>query len=127
MIRAGVLSIVVLGLGAWRQLSAANPYTVSLNTAMLQGHPASPFSIAFQLTDGSATGDSNNTITISAFNFGGGNASGSPNTLGGVTGSLNTKVALTDSLFLNYFIQPFTPGTQLSFQVSATNNIDATS
>jgi hypothetical protein len=99
-------------------------YRVSLNTSSLIGHAAGPFSIAFQLTDGSSLGDANNTITISNVDFGGG-AAGIATAFGGATGSLGSTVTLTDSSFLNFFIQQFSPGTHLNFQVTTTNNVDA--
>jgi hypothetical protein len=100
-------------------------YDVALNTVGLIGHPAGPFSVAFQLTDGSFVGDGNNTVGISNFQFGGGGVSGSAVTLGNVTGDLTSSVTLTDSTFLNYLIQQFTPGNVLSFTVSATTNTDS--
>jgi len=44
-------------------------YMVSLNTTSIAG---GNYTLAFQLTDGSGTGDANNTATLSSFNFGGG-------------------------------------------------------
>jgi len=107
-------------------LLCASNYTVSLKLSTLAGHPAGPFAVAFQLTDASGTGDANNTVTISGLNFGGGSPTGTPTLLGGATGSLSSTVTLTDSSFLGYFIQRFAPGTQLSFQVTTTSNVDAT-
>ena len=113
----------VIGLALSATTLAANSYTVVLDTSNLKGR--TPFSIALQLTDAGATGDANNTVTVSAVNFGGGAPTGSPTTLGGAAGSLVSSVTLTDSLFLNYFIQQFVPGSQLTFQVTATNTADA--
>src|SRR6185312_13251794 len=98
---------------------------VTLNTAPLIGDTAGPFSLVFQLTDGSGIGDGNNTVTISNFQFGSGGPSGSPTTFGGVSGDVGSTVTLVDSSFLNYLIQPFTPGTTLEFTVTTTNNVDS--
>lgn len=87
------------------------------------GHPAGPFSISFQLTDGSGLGDANNTATISNFLFDGGSAAGSPFLIGGASGDLSSTVSLTDSNFLNFFAQSFTPGSRLSFLLSLSTNV----
>jgi len=108
-------------------------FTVSLDTSDLIGNAAGPFSLDFQLNDGSQTGDGNNTATISNFVFAGataGGPSGSPTTAsGGVTGSLASTVSLTDTSDFNEFTQAFTPGTSpgstLSFSVDLTTNVDA--
>jgi len=63
------------------------------------------FSLDFQLTDGSGTGDANNTVILSDFGFGGGTAVGNPNLTGGATGDLASTVTLTDTAFLNDFFQ----------------------
>jgi hypothetical protein len=98
--------------------------TCHLNTSSLVGHRAGPFSIAFQLKDSSVIGDSNNTITLTNFQFGGGRPTGSPTAMGGVTGDLSSAVRLIDSAFLNYFLQQFVPGSELSFTLTSTANVD---
>jgi hypothetical protein len=99
---------------------------VSLNTTPLVGHPAAPFFLNFQFTDGSGTGDANNTVTLSDFAFGpGGAAVGSPSLIGGASGDVTSGVSLTDSSFSNLFTQQFTPGNELSFVLSLTTNVDA--
>jgi hypothetical protein len=105
--------------------SAFGDMVVTLDTAPLQGDAAGPFSLVFQLTDGSGTGDGNNSVALSNFLFGTGGPSGMPTTFGGVIGSVGSTVTLVDTSFLNYFIQPFTPGTTLEFTVATTNNVDA--
>lgn len=103
-------------------------FTVTLNTAPLTGLPGSdagPFSLAFQLTDGSGTNDGNNTATLSGFNFSGGGVVGSPIIAGGAGGDLSGTVTLTDNDFFNAFAQGFTPGSSLSFLVDLTTNVDA--
>ncbi len=98
---------------------------ITLNTAPLVGDSAGPFSIAFELIDGSGTGDGNNTATLSDFQFGGGGPSGTPVVFGGTSGDLSSTVTLTDSSFLNFFIQQFTAGDSLSFHLRLTTNVDA--
>ncbi len=44
-------------------------YLVILNTAPLSGHPAGPFSLNFQLSDGGGT--ATNVVTLTDFQFGG--------------------------------------------------------
>lgn len=101
-------------------------YNVSLNTAALIGDVAGPFSVAFQLTDGSFFGDGNNTVQIDNFQFGGGEAvPDTAVTLGNAVGDLSSSVTLNDSSFLNFLIQQFTPGDVLSFAVNATANVDS--
>ncbi len=101
-------------------------FTVNLNTSALMGL-AGPFAVAFQLTDGSALGDANNTATITNFAFGGGSAAGCPvncTLTGGASGDMTGTVTLTDSDFFNSFAELFTVGSTLSFQVDLTTNVD---
>ena len=101
-------------------------FTVSLNTAPLIGHAAGPFSLDFQLNDGSGIGDANNTAIVTNFNFGvGGAPASSPSSAGGASGNLSTAVSLTDSGFLNYLLQQFTPGNTLSFTIQLTTNVES--
>ena len=98
--------------------------TIILDTSSLIGHPAGPFSIEFQLNDGSSIGgDANNTVTLSSFTFGGGSAAGAPSNVGGSTGSLAGSVTITDSSFFNEFQQQFSPGSTLAFHVDLTTNV----
>ena len=88
-------------------------------------NPPGPFSLAFEFTDGSGTGDGNNIVTMSNFEFGlGGAIVGAPFTSGGASGDLSTAVVLTDTGFDNIFFQGFTPGTILQFDLSVTTNVD---
>jgi hypothetical protein len=103
-------------------VSSAYMLNVTLDTSPLIGHAAGPFSINFQLNPTVDPG--NNTVTINNFNFGTGNASGTPTYINGASGDLYTAVTLTDStLFLNYFSQTFVPGNLLSFTISFTPNM----
>jgi hypothetical protein len=100
-------------------------YSVDINTASLVGNPSGPFSLDFQLNDGSGTGDANNTATINNFTFGTGGASGSPNLAGGAAGNLSGMITLTDTTPFNEFYQTFNAGNSLSFDVILTLNSDA--
>lgn len=125
MLRYTMLAAVMYGTGASVVQAAIISYAVTLNTSTLIGHPAGPFSLAFQLTDGSTLGDVNNVVTLSSFAFSEGSAVGAGTTFGGTSGSISSGVSITDSSFLNFFIQQFNPGGQVSFTVSVTNNMDA--
>jgi hypothetical protein len=100
-------------------------YNVSMNTTPLVSHPAGPFSLEFQLNDGSGTGDANNTAILNNFLFSGGTVVGSPTLTGGATGNLTSGITLTDSSFFNQFIQGFTPGSSLSFRLNLSTNGDS--
>src|SRR5437868_15463863 len=80
-------------------------YDISVNATPLIGHSAGPFSLEFQLNDGSGIGDGNNTVVLSNFAFGaGGGQAGSPILNGGTTGALGSSVTIRDSSFFNQFI-----------------------
>jgi hypothetical protein len=98
---------------------------VSINTS---GLPISPGSeIFFILTDGSGTGDANNTATMTTFALGGGSvgAVDLANTFGGASGGISSTVSLTDSSFTNVFAETFSAGSSLSFLLNLTTNVDA--
>lgn len=114
-------ALLFVGGGACR---AQTTFTVSLDTSSLIGHAGGPYSLDFQLGDGSGTSDGNNTATLSGFNFGSGAATGAATTSGGASGSLTLGAALTDSGFSNELFQSFTPGSTLSFIVSLTGKAD---
>jgi hypothetical protein len=97
-------------------------FTVTLDTSPLIGHPAGPFSVDFQLNDGSGVGDSNNTAILTNFEFGGGAPTSSPSMFGGAIGDLSTGVTITEPSFFNDFQQQFTPGSILKFTVQLTLN-----
>lgn len=118
------LTLIGLSLTSGSVGQASVLYDVSMNTTPLIGHVAGPFALEFQLNDGSGTGDANNTASLSSFTFGGGTATGNPTLVGGAAGSLSSAVTLTDSSFFNQFIQKFTPGDRLEFQLSLSNNAE---
>jgi hypothetical protein len=99
--------------------------TVTVDTSALPSIPGSE--IFFFLTDGSGTGDGNNTATLSSFGFGGGSAGtvDLSNTTGGVTGDMTSTASLTDSSFTNVLAQFFTAGSAISFNLDLTTNVDA--
>ena len=99
--------------------------TVTVDTSQLVAHPAGPFYLAFQLTDGSGAGNSSTVAILSNFQLGGGSPSGSPALTGGASGDIGSSVTLTDSSFLNFFSQQFTPGSMLTFTLSLTGQVEA--
>jgi hypothetical protein len=105
----------------------ATIYNVTLTTSALISNSASPFALDFQLTSGDTSTGVVNTASLSDFNFGsaGSAAVGSPfSNSGNVSGSLVSSVSLnTNGSFFNEFSQYFTPGNQLSFQLTLTDNI----
>jgi hypothetical protein len=105
---------------------AALIYHVDINTAPLVGSLSGPFSLDFQLTDGSGTLAGVNTVTLSNFIFTGGTPTGSASLFGGATGSLSSTVTLTDGLFFsNEFFQGFSAGTtKIGFDALLTTNVD---
>lgn len=81
-------------------------------------------SLLFELTDGSGLDDGNNTITISNFDFGGGVAGSATTTGGGATSTSPLAVLLTDTVFDNTVLLPFTTGSSLKFSINLTTNDD---
>ncbi len=129
-IRFAILT-VLLTAAALSPARADAIFTVTLDTSPLTvapGSTAGPFSLAFQLTDGSGIGDANNTATLSNFDFGGGSAGACPATcmaFGGASGSASSSIVLIDSDFFNALVEGFAPGSSLSFQVDLTTNLDS--
>lgn len=118
-----VILVALLGLASHGLATVT--YSVSLDTTPLVGHPAGPFSIAFALADGSASGDGNNALIINKFQFGeGGGPAGTPMVFGSAFGSLSSTVSLTDQGNVNFFAQRFTPGNTVTFSISVTTNAD---
>jgi hypothetical protein len=100
-------------------------YNVTLDTTSLVGHPAGPFYVFAEFTDGNGIGDANNTATLGSFAFGGGSALGSPLLFGGASGSLETGITIKDSSSLGFFAEQFAPGLQLNFSLDLTLNDDS--
>lgn len=124
MIR-NLTSFCLAALLACLSCNAATLYTVDLDTSPLQGHPAAPFSVYFQLNDGSGVGDGNNTASLHSFDFGGGSAVAGTSITGGASGDMTTGITIVDTSFLNSFIQGFTPGSYLRFSLSLSGAADA--
>lgn len=106
-----------------------NQIAVTLNTSPLISSQPGPFSVGFQLADGSLSYDGNNSVTVSNIQFGGGGAAGSPACSANgqnVSGNLSSSISMTDLGVFADCAQQFTPGTSLSFNVSYTNNLDPT-
>lgn len=106
---------------------------VTLDTSPLtaaEAASAEPFSLAFQLDQGSQAG--NNSATISDFSFGAGGSAGSscpaalsPCIFGGASGDISSSVDLNTSTAFNALVETFTPGDTLSFVLDLTTNVDA--
>jgi len=122
-----ILPLSFLALFAFASASASSvTYNVFLDTTSLAGNSAAPFSLEFGLADGSGTGDGNNAVVLSNFHFGTGSASGSALLGGGASGDLSTSVVLTDTdAISNYFVQGFSPGNSLSFQLQLSTNLES--
>jgi hypothetical protein len=114
LLGAGLLAIPT------RASSAPVSFSVSVDTSSLVSlAPLGPFSLDFQLN-----GTGANTVLIDHFDFGGGSAVGAASTFGGASGDLGSSVSLSDaSIFANEFFQEFTPGSHLSFRVTASTNV----
>ncbi len=101
--------------------------TVTVNTSSFVGS-SSPFEVYFTLSDGSGTGDGNNAVTLSGFDFGAGGAAGAvdgANTMN-AAGDLTAGVSMNDSTFADAFAAFFTPGSSLSFTLADTfSGLDA--
>jgi hypothetical protein len=126
--RSTILITFVLALvaAAGQHSAEANSIngSVTLSTSGLSGL----FELAFIFTDGSGSGDANNSVTLNTFQFGEIGSPGTVDTLlstGGQSGSLATGVALIDSAFLNVFASTFEIGGFLFFKFSFTTNVDA--
>jgi hypothetical protein len=115
--------------------------TVTLDTSALQSNASSngPYTIDFQLNDGSFTGVANNTATISNVTFGGGSLTGSSPPLNvpapvpgsDSTGDLSSTLTIQDGNGanggFNEFQQSFNAGSSLSFKLDLTANTDSPS
>src|SRR5579872_2428896 len=86
----------------------AQSFHVLFDTSGLAGAAGGPFSLDFQLTDGSGTGDGNTIVTLADFT--GAALIGSPATTGGVAGALPGVMTMMDSAFFTEYSQVFTPG-----------------
>lgn len=104
-------------LAAAASVRADITYHVNVNTAGLIGSPSAPLYLDFQLFDGTGLGNGSTTVSVSNFNFGGGSSAADNFGTGGVSGSLDSGLTLTDLSFYNEYFQGFTPGSTLQFDV----------
>jgi len=122
------LPVVALALclcGAGLSARADQLVNVAVNTSSLAGMAGSE--VFWEMTDGSGSGDANNTATMSNFALGGGTVGAVDpfSTFGGASGDLGSTVSITDSSPDNQFAQLLTPGASLSFSLDLTTNADA--
>lgn len=101
--------------------------TITANVAVNIGGLSAgngPFELYFQLNDGSMSGDGNNTLALSAFNFGDGSFTGTDTAnSSNYTGSASGTVTLQDTQAASAYLAFFTPGTgtnQLTFTLTDT-------
>ena len=116
--KLAAFAVVALMLGT--TAAKADSFQVSINTGSMS---LSDVNLVLQLIDGD--GVANNSATISAFDFHGGNANGAGDCSfggSGCSGDLYSAVNLTDADFAGIFFQNFTPGSTLSFHVNVSNN-----
>ncbi len=119
-------------------VAQATTIQVTLNTSALVADTADqPFSLEFELDNGYLISsnlpggphtNASNIVTLSNFNFGGGfglDPATDPAFLtdGGASGDIRSVVSLLANRPGNYFSQGFTPGSQLTFNVTYTNNV----
>jgi hypothetical protein len=120
------MRLVALALFVLPAVLANTISVVTLDTAPLIGNASGPFTLDFQFIEGDGLGDSNNSITLSDFAFGGGSVSTpASSSTGGITVTNSPfVVTLVDSSFFQDVEFAFTPGSALSFQFDATSNVD---
>jgi hypothetical protein len=105
--------------------SFGDTITVSIQSSSLASNPNGPFTLEFQLTDGSGTSDGNNTILLSTFAFNGATLAQTSLSGGASATSSPFLLSLTDSSFFNDAqFQFLNPGAALSFQLTYTVNPD---
>jgi hypothetical protein len=117
--RTGIgAAVLAAGLLLTGSPAEATPiFHVTINTLPLAGLDVA---LDLQLIEGD--GVQNNAVTLSAFDFGSGGASGVPTLVGGAAGTVATAVTLSDTDFFNAFVQPFVAGAVLSFDLMFTTN-----
>ncbi len=130
---------IVLGLCiGFSGIASPSTINVTLNTSVLVATAADePYSLEFDRENGALISsnspggphtNASNIVTISNFSFGGGfglDPATDPAYLtnGGASGDIRSKVVLKANSPDNYLSQGFTPGSQLSFTVTYTNNV----
>jgi hypothetical protein len=115
----------LIGAGPGR-VWAQEDVDVSINTSSLAGESGSELFV--ELTGGgSDSGVGYNTVTLSGFNLSGGTAGAVDplSTFGNVTGNLTSTVSINDNASpFNLSAQFLTPGSQLSFDMDLTGNVN---
>jgi hypothetical protein len=118
------VAALLFTLGARTSFASGISVNVSIDTSGLPTGPGSE--IFFIFTDGSGTGDANNTATLTNFALGGGTVGAVDlSNFGGISGDISSTVSLTDSSLINVFGETFSAGSSLSFLLNLTTNLDA--
>ena len=110
---ARILGVLVVNLLCGTAAATPITYLVTVNTATIS---ALAGQLDFQFNPGS--GALAAFVDISSFSSTGGSLSGSPTLTGGASGNLTSTVHIDNSGGLNDYLQNFTFGTALQFQVS---------
>lgn len=115
------IALLPLALAFVPAAHASFVYTVTMDTTSFIG--SGPFTLDFQFVDGTGLpGDlNNNSVSLTNFAFGAGGPLGGGTAIGGASGSLGAGISLHDTGFFNEYLEDFTPGAVLSFDVSITN------
>lgn len=125
----GVVALALFALNTTAVHASLITYYVTLDTsALAANNPGQgPFTVDFQLNDGSSgDGINNNTAIVRSFNlYGGSLTPGTSGATGSVSGDLSSSLKLTDNGFLDDFSQQFTPGNMLSFTLDLTTNVSS--
>src|ERR1035441_6203459 len=122
-LKTSIFAVAILLLGSATATAGPVNLTFKVNTSSLVG--LGEFYLAFELADADPICcDSNNTVTLSKFNFDGGSADGVAALVGGASGSLPSGLTLIDSTFFNAAVQGFTAGTFVYFTATFGNNLD---
>jgi hypothetical protein len=110
------LVVAILATLCTARVVEAVPITFSSDTSALLGRGVFGFDLI--LVDGD--GVANTTVAVDLFDLGGGSPAGAPSMVGSASGSLSSRVVLTDGAFLNAFTQSFLPGSTIGFRVDVT-------
>jgi MYXO-CTERM domain-containing protein len=114
--RTLLTALALLGLQSGLQAQTSNDFRVNLNTLNLASHPDNPFSVYYDLTNGSGA-DNGARVTLNNFSFGAG---------GSWSGPSSVTLLETAGGFDASFIRAFTPGDLLSFDVHLASLSDDT-
>lgn len=115
-LRTLVTGLALLGLQSGLQAQTSNDFHVTLNTSDLASHAGNPFSVYYDLTNGSGA-NNGATVTLNNFSFGTG---------GSWSGPSSYTLTEATGVFDDSFIQQFVPGEMLSFDVHLSSTSDDT-